>query len=248
MEIEKKIRTQARGALVGKWSTAVAGLFVVFGVISIAACLLFAGVSGFDVYNEDDVLRQGSEPILCAVIGVVFLWLVIMSPIKNGFYRLCFNITNGRPAELSDIFYYFRNGYFRTLGFNLRIFIRKLLGALFCFSLYILNLFTFQNVILESLYFGIGVTATAIWFVRLLPSQFVFIEFCGMRVSDVLRLGSRLGSEHLKDYLLLVFSYIPWVLLCFLVLPALYVIPYMNTALATTSKWLINIFKEGNRI
>ena len=54
--------------------------------------------------------------------------------------------------------------------------------------------------------------------------------------------------KHMMDYYKLFFSFIFWLAYCIFVIPGMYVIPYFTTSLGTTSKWLINLYKEGKTV
>ena len=45
----------------------------------------------------------------------------------------------------------------------------------------------------------------------------------------------------------LIFSFTPWILLCLLILPMLYVIPYMTQSLCVSAKWMTKAALEENK-
>lgn len=60
-----------------------------------------------------------------------------------------------------------------------------------------------------------------------------------MEAMDVLRASSELMDGHKLEYFLLQLSFLPWMLLCVLIVPALYVVPYISATNAAYYDYLL---------
>lgn len=262
MSTEKIIRSQAKKSLNGNWTAAVSGLFVLLAETFLAAVFysMLAGLTG--IFN-DEKLKSGAEPILLIILVITFLFCFALSPFENGFYRLCYNIASDRSDGLRDMFYFFSGTkqYFKALQFNLIINLKKLLYAIIGFAPYILFsmfkslLFTFGTTpnasltqtfgVIETVLITVCTVAALIICIRLIIPEFVFVDNFEANVFDI---AKAISKKHLKEYYKLIATFIIWILSCMFVLPGLYVIPYLTTSLGTTSKWLINMYKEGKTV
>lgn len=63
-------------------------------------------------------------------------------------------------------------------------------------------------------------------------AQYIFVDNPDKKAIECLRESKKLMNGHKMEYLLFELSFIGWVLLCMLVIPAIWVIPYMTTAQA----------------
>ena len=86
---------------------------------------------------------------------------------------------------------------------------------------------------------------TLIIAVRLVVPEFVFVDNFEANVFEIAKV---ITKKHLKDYYKLIATFLVWIASCIFVLPGLYVIPYLTTSMGTTSKWLINLYKEGKTV
>ncbi len=262
MKTERIIRSQARDALKGNWIVAVSGLFLLLAVIFLIE-IFYEALINLTGILSGETIKKGSELTLVIVLCAVFLITFALSPFKNGYYRLCYNIAQGRSDGLRDAFYFFSGIkiYFKTLQFNIIIMLKKVLYALISFIPYFLCLLfelvlftnfikptTSTNALFDTLEFVlviIGSVSTVIISVRLVIPEFVFVDNFE---ANAFSIAKSISSKHLDDYYKLVFSFGFWILSCFFVLPGLYVIPYLTTSLGTSSKWLINKYKEGKTV
>lgn len=258
MKTERTIRAQARESLKGNWTAAVSGVFVIlvfiliFEVVFELLCLL-TGVF------EGEKIKSGCEVPLRIILCFVFLLTFAATPVKNGYYRLCYNIACGRSDGLRDVFYFFSGIkiYLKTLKFNLIILLYKALYFIISFIPYfalaaikaIINnpSADYKNFIdiCDTVILCFCVTLFILITVRLVIPEFVFTDNCE---ADVFTISKSISKNHLGDYYKLIFTFLPWLLSCLFVIPGLYVIPYFTTSLGTTSKWLINIYKEGKTV
>ncbi len=262
MRKEKIIRSQARDSLKGNWTAAVAGVFVLLAVIFILEASYELLCLSFGVFS-DEKIKSGYEFIYIAIVCFVSVFAFAVTPFINGYFRLCYNIACERSDGLRDIFYFFSGikQYFKALLFNFIIALKTVLYTIISFIPYTMYR-VFKDVILgtilktdvssheftaviEIILFIIGVALAILISIRLFIYEFVFVDNFEANVFGISKI---LKKNHLRDYYKLVFSFIFWILSCFFVLPGLYVIPYFMTSLGTTSKWLINLYKEGKTV
>lgn len=261
MSTEKVIRLQSKKSLNGNWIVSVSGVFVLLAVIFLIEVFYYSLIFVTGIVDENGI-KKGAEPVLVIIISFTLLFYFALTPFKNGFFRLFYNIADGRSDGLRDVFYFFSGikPYFKALGFNVIITLKKALYALIGFIPYIICLVfeqilfkfitptTFTNQVFDIVETGlivIGVTITLIISIRLIIAEFVFVDNFE---SNAFVIAKGISKRHLSDYYKLILSFIPWILSCLFVLPWLYVIPYLTTSLGTTSKWLINLYKEGKTV
>ena len=260
MSTEKIIRSQAKKSLNGNWTAAVSGLFVLLAEVFLTV-VFYSMLTGLTGVFDGEKLKPGAEPIMIIILALTFLLSFALSPFGNGFYRLCYNIASDRSDGLRDVFYFFSGTkqYFKALQFNVIITFKKLLYSIIGFAPYIIfeiiksfivmtnpsDSLTQTLGVVEAVLFAVCAVAAVIINIRLIIPEFVFVDNFEANVFDIAKVISK---KHLKEYYKLIATFIIWILSCMFVLPALYVIPYLTTSLGTTSKWLINMYKEGKTV
>ena len=260
MKTVKTLKKPAKASLNGKWTTAVAGLLSVFAFALFVYLFyaMFGSITGAFVMTEEEVDAVVVIKLL-VLFFVTFLLAFALMPITNGFFKLCYNIANGREANFADVFYFFKGTkqYFKALQFNI-LTCAKLFGAyLITFAGYNIHRIpvieanlgnTPLFLINRSVFFAFGSALFLLFFIRIIFSVFIFVDNENARISDISRATKVIFNHHKLDIILLNYSFIPWIALCFFVIPALYVIPYMTTTIATSAKWLMKLCKEGKLI
>ncbi|MGN0488558.1 MAG: hypothetical protein ACI4HO_04785 [Ruminococcus sp.] len=264
MEIEKTIRNQAKNKLENNWVGAVSALFVLFG-FAVALILLFESlINIFKVYDNNGELKESSVATLILILFFTVAAGVFISPVKNGFLKYFYDLSNTGEGDLMSVFYFFFRikRYFKTILFNLiliGIFILNMAITLLPYgilkiidnSVDIFSTVEAEQVgyIIYSILFGIGITAGIVLSLRLIFVEFLYIDNENKEAGYYFgKKATKLSIKHHKDYIILVFTFLPWIMLCFFVLPALYVIPYLSESLATSSKWLIKLNKDGQNL
>lgn len=260
MNTEKIIRSQAKKSLNGNWAVAVSGLFVLLAELFLVT-VFYSILTGLTGLYDGEKLKPGAEPIMIIILVFTLLLCFALSPFENGFYRLCYNIASDRSDGLRDMFYFFSGTkqYFKALQFNIIIALKKILYSIIGFAPYIffeiiksIVLMTASSAsltqtfgVVEAIIFAVCTVATVIINIRLVIPEFVFVDNFEANVFDI---AKAISKKHIKEYYKLIATFIIWILSCMFVLPALYVIPYLTTSLGTTSKWLINMYKEGKTV
>lgn len=240
--------------------TAVAGLMAVFSVALLLYLLLamLGWITGAFMTTADEVNTAATIKLL-VIFWLTFLLAFFMLPITNGFFRLCYNIANEREANFADVFYFFKGTkrYLRALQFNILTCAKLFAAYLIAFAGYNIHRIpvieanlgdTTLFIINRSVFFAFGSALFLLFFIRIIFSEFIFVDNENARISDISRATKVIFNHHKLDIILLNYSFIPWIALCFFVIPALYVIPYMLTTVATSAKWLLKLYKEGKLI
>ncbi len=264
MKIERIIRNQAKDKLKNNWTGAVSALFVFFGFV-IALVLLFEIlISIFKVYDINGDFKKSAETTLNVILVVTLAAGMFLTPVKNGFFKYFYELSNTGESNLRTVFYFFFGikRYFKTVLFNLIIMGITILNITITLLPYwILKIIDiavdlFPNVaaeqtgfIIYSILLGLGITAGIILSLRLIFIEFLYIYKDNMNLGFYFgKKATKLSIKHHKDYIILVFTFTLWIILCFFVFPALYVIPYLTESLATSSKWLIKLNKDGQNL
>lgn len=75
---------------------------------------------------------------------------------------------------------------------------------------------------------------------------FLFIDDSNSNVFCCFGKGVKMFVKNFGNTMKLYFGFAGWIALCFFVVPAFYVLPYISTSFATSAKWLISIEKGRN--
>ena len=248
MSAEAIIKRQARDTLRNNYPKALTALIIVLipyyiidGGTTILSCV-------FSYLIKDEAVRG----VLIYSVGYTLevLALFFFSPVINGYIRAHYNAAYTGEIDLADVYYYFSGGrYKKALALNIRYILRLLLpAALFYLPVIALAIIAPQvgggfsdSLLYNDLFFLLNVISTTC---LLLYSLRYFIVFTIQADIENLTPGksfeysryvmkNRVGSAAK-----LALSFIPWFLLCLLVLPTLYVIPYFTQSLCISAKWM----------
>lgn len=260
MNIEKTIRSQAKSALNGKWVAVTAGFFLLSAVVSLLITLVYVFGNFFCIWTEDDVIKNGYETAFTVIVCISVLIGVFLSPFKNGFLKLCYDIVSDKEADFGVMFYFFkRNKYLTTIQFNLimavKIIINILIGLIpyfilsqitYFFSIQLMPTVTANEIVfyIKIALVVLGIIFAVIRSVRLFITEFLYIENDADE-KGIFQAARKINKKHGKSQRKLFYGFIPWIALCFFVLPMIYVFPYLTATFANSSKWLIKLYKEG---
>lgn len=258
MNKERIIKAQAKAALnKNNWSTLAGCLAVlmVFFVFALYAC--YSLLYGFGAVDYASGEISDSKTLEVMLSSAVYVLLIAgLSPVINGYSRLCYNTAKYEACRAGDLLYYFKSPslYFRALGLNaVKCIFLAAVCALCTIPADIMLVFgelsegavkdSFEST--GTILTAMGILTAIIICTRLIFCNFVLAENENTKVFDCVRLAFKVTKGHTGDIILLLFSFIFWLLLCcFLIFPAFYAVPYMGTALATSAKWFISLKKE----
>ena len=161
--------------------------------------------------------------------------------------------------DMKDVFFYFGSGrYIEALGLNVRFILRMLLPTLILFSPLIAYGiigsafapdFT-KTVIYYDFYFILAVLSTittVLYSLRYFTVFTVSADNPDFSPKQVFQYNKYIMKNRTGSAAKLIFSFTPWILLCLLILPMLYVIPYMTQSLCVSAKWMTKAALEENK-
>ena len=256
MSAEAIIKTQARGILKHNFVKAVLALLIVLipysimdGTTTVISCLIPQFISD-----------ETTSMFLVYSIGypVEIMMLFLFSPIINGYIRAHYKAAYTENIDLKDVFYHFSSGrYFSALSLNIRFILRMFLPALILFapliafviisSVYapefsktlLYNDFCFILTVLSAI-------TTTLYSLRYFTVFTVSADNPDFTPKEVFQYNKMIMKQRTGDAAKLLFSFTPWILLCLLILPMLYVIPYMTQSLCISAKWMTKAALEEN--
>lgn len=252
-----EIKAVAKKNLKNRWPEAIAAVAILITV----ACLdtLFQSVL-MTIFKVDAVWTPFSPtniPSYSIAAGVAITIfsaiynLVVLFPLSFGVLRWFWNISSAKSHSLSEIFYYFSSTkqFFKAIGIALGLFIRMILGAIVCFLpgiiLHYLTVPDIYNALgfgmpfwleslnpLVSVFETLGILLFVFWVLRY--SLFYVILFSEPELSAMktIKKGADLsGGQALRLFGFLV-SFSGWLALCLLVIPIIFVAPYIFASFA----------------
>lgn len=260
MTTEKTIKLQAKKSLAGNWCNIIAA--VVLWCVLLITVDVVGTLSGFllGVYNgSGELVMTGNKKILLNFIYIgEFVVLVFFSPIINGIFKMFSNVSLYGRTEIYDAFFYFRNSYryFKACVFNL------ILASIFMFfnaltrfaygllesavgrSLQEIADFDIISVMLVFAMVAVVVLNILFYLIFVHYQLFTFAYFDNISILMCVFGMYGFAFRHLGSAIKMIFSFIGWILLCFFVVPAFYVLPYMAVSMADSAKWLFAYDKD----
>ena len=225
---------------------------IAFITILIPVFLIETAVGG--VVSIVSLLATDIKLLSILVISIVYPLVitagVLLSPFINGYIRVYYRNAFTSEMDLNDLFYYFeRDRYSRTLQLNLSYLLRMLLPAVLFYLpvvvyatvSYLMNNDFFGSVLYYDFFFILTVLSTIILTIYSLKYFTVFtlyVENGELSNREIFHASKEIMADQSGKAAKLVFSYMPWMLLCLTILPMLYVVPYMTQGLCIGAKWM----------
>lgn len=264
--LSAKVKQDAKGLLKGQWGKAIAILFMLIGMglffILFEAILAIALhlVGNIDTYGGL-VLNTTAEGVFYSLIltaCIAFLTFLVMTPFWTGIQCWYYNLAQDNDNTLGTVFVFFSGAklFFKALGLKILIFLRVFLLALAaivpCAVVFWLGLQSsaYFTTSWESILFAIGMFSTvmiflvsliAIWLFSMRYSLAVYL-IChnpDLKNREAIKYSVAYMKREKSSMLLFKLSFFPWALLCVLILPIFFVLPYYNTANALYGRFLI---------
>ncbi len=251
MSTDKIIKKQALSYLAKEnWATAIAGFFLI--CLPTILILLFLSIPALltELFSGSyKAAVQGTVIIASELFSLILA--IFATPMITGYLRLCYNISKGEKAQISDIFYYYgKNLLGKCIQVNLKIiagvllhFILVILPAFFCSVIYVLTdsylVFT-ASIILCCLAF----VETLFYSVKYTVVPCVLFEDESLEARDIFRLGTSFIAERKGSAKMLLFTFFPYFALCFFVVPWIFVFPYLSVSFMTNGKWLTCLYTK----
>lgn len=262
MNKEKLIKNQALTALKGSWIVLIAmALMISAVIIAISGLGSIAQLITKSVDVSTGLAKSGREFVYGLTDGLTYAVMFFFSPLINGFFKSAYTVAHNEIPSFWELFAFFKSPalYFKTILLNL-ILVLIMAAAVFAFSFgYLITIITDslrtdnEAVItlltaVLNIFFG-SVSVLLISFVYLFfvnYAMFLFVDNPNTNVFCCFGRGIKMFVKNFGNTMRLYFSFIGWIALCFFVVPAFYVLPYISTSFATSAKWLISIEKGRN--
>ncbi len=270
MSPEKKIRLQAKNTLgSNNWPVAVGAVLVVLAAY-LAVMYLSSGLdmlytlvseSFAELMHITDILGEDIS-FEGKVSDTLMLPLtVLLIPFAMGLVRLFYLMVKNQEVAFSEMFYYIGRRYFRSLGVFFGVLVRCLWQAAVCFLPYYIgiNILTANTAekdklafsdniwyfIIYALLFG-GILLFAKLCVRYFLSFFLYFEDENLSARELCSLSCDYMQKFKGSVMKLILSLFPWILSCILIIPCLFVIPYVLASLSTSAKWIIALYHQSD--
>lgn len=251
MNKEKLIKNQALTSLKGSWIILIAMVLTISAVmIAIYSMGSIVQLITKSLDTATGMAKSGKEFTFTLISIIDLVVMFFLTPLINGFFKSVYTVAHNEIPSFWEIFSFFKSPklYFKTILLNL-IFVVILSLAFFAFDFgYLVTMITdslkTSNTALTTLITAVlnivfgAVSVLLISFVYLFFVNYAMFLFIDDSNSNVF---CCFGNT-MKLY----FSFAGWIALCFFVVPAFYVLPYISTSFATSAKWLISIEKGRN--
>lgn len=261
MNAQAQIKAEARRNLSKKanWSNIIAGVFTLFAGLGIGFIIYLVGIlfiseeSVFFAYGKVDYTKM-TLSLACQFIAIVAF--VMLSPLYLGFMRIMKNVAREKEANTKEMFYYFTS--FSEYRYGLRYMIvllsRYILWGIICMlpavtaiiSYYSLYNNLESELVLTHVAGGASVLCSIagllIYFVitrKYFLATYLFMQQSRQTPNACIKSSCRLMKGNKGRAIKLWFSFLPWFLLSYLVIPVFYVLPYYKTAACVSGKWLL---------
>lgn len=252
MSTEKIIKKQALNLLSkDNWGNAIVGFFIICipAILILLLNELFYEIIRLAVsVDTSSILFQS---ISTAVSMITIISLLFSTPILTGYLRMCYLISKDREYNLKDIFYYFKKErYSKALSLNLNIIVR-ILGYFIVFNIPNLIFSCFFAItssvalyVMSIFLIVFGIIATIIVSIKYTVIPCVYFEDESISNNDIINLGIKFVEDKKSDCRKILFSFIPLILLCFFIVPLIFVVPYFAVAFMNNGKWITSIYLQ----
>lgn len=256
MSAEAIIKSQARNILKHNFVKAIVALLIV----ALPFTMIDGTTTVISSFVINSIADEQTAGILVYAIGypVEFILGFLLSPVINGYIRAYYKAAYTNTIDLRDVFFYFNSSHYSdALSLNIRYIIRMLLPILLSFTPLIL--FEVISNQLASGFHGSVLYQNVCFILTILSSLIVTLYatryFTVFTVSadnphftpqQVFAYNKHIMRWQSGNVVKLIFSFTPWLLLCMLILPMLYVIPYMTMSLSLSAKWMTKAAIEVN--
>lgn len=261
MSIEKTIRTQAKSILSkNNWPAAV-GVTLTLGVAAMTVLYLADMlVIGIDyLLKIFDITIFDKSPVLSLLIlfTLTFAGLILLLPLLMGSIRFMYLMSKTSEADYSEMFHYCQNKrYLHCLKTYLGLLIKSLWQAAISFVpaivtyLYATALSAQENNLSILAYFIsyiliiIGILLFNALTAKYFLAVYYYIENDNLSTYDICRLSEQYMKKLGRTTVKLNFTLLPLTLACILIVPAMFVLPYIMTVKATSAKWIVELSKR----
>ena len=245
----KIIKKTAKTALKGNWCNAiiVCAAFLIFYFL----CSLIAECVGF-------VLLPVAQYTFLALL-LVFLFAPLFLGVIRYFWRMLFDAKDN-PAV---IFYYFseKERYARALRVTFSLCLRAVIFAFFLFLPAVITKLLSQSAFYDFFHLPIPIWSVNFQYIALFLETVAMVLFFfyllryfafpilavadeEMEIGEALHRSRELSTRSALNPFSLIFSFLGWLFLCLLAVPAIFILPYFLTALLVEFRYMVAAYNK----
>lgn len=259
---EKLIKKQALTSLKGSWIVLIAMALVISAIIiAVLGIGMIVQLATKTVSTSTGLAKPDKEFVFYLINASTYAVLFFLSPLVNGFFKSIYTVAHNEIPTIWDLFSFFKSPrlYFKAILLNLILtvilsisvfaFDFSYLVTLIKASIHIQNTvaLTFITAVLNVCFGALSVFLISfIYLIFANYAMFLFVDNPSTNIFLCFGQGIKMFVKYFGNTIKLYFSFIGWIALCFFVVPAFYVLPYISTSFATSAKWLILIEKGRN--
>lgn len=250
MSAEKIIKAQAKQKLKdGGFTKAILGFAVLIMFFMIVDCVMMLSSTVLMRFATTYALEVTMQ-VACGTLTTISVFL--LSPALLGYIRMM--SSEQTKHEISDVVYYFYSikRYAKALWLTISFVMRLALPAFVCFAPVLIfvaidafKLFTLipQNIYVVTIIVLVVLSSISllIFSSRYFLTLFLYFEDDSKEYSYYFAESKTIMNGNCDKVVKLLYSFIWWILLCVLVLPILYVFPYIVQSMCISGKWLLNL-------
>lgn len=257
------VKLNAKRALGLSWSKAVSQVLILSGIslMFILIGFLTFGMLSFDVIFKTAIMPTGSSIAALGIIAAVFF--VVISPLVLGIKQWYYTLSlNGIGEDISFCFYPFSNPHIALKCINLSLllaFKKLLVYTSFSIIPVVMKYYSHRflqdaqtleerflavnSIICSTLLLFLSLVFALIYCLRYFSVPYAFMENGYKGIKDAFRLSKQATEGYKGSLLLFTLSMAIHYLLCLCPLTALYSYPYLQSAKAIYSRFLLESLK-----
>ncbi len=265
MKSAKDIKLEARNLLQkGKWTLGIATFSLMFSVYVFyvnAINICVAIISG-NALNEINIFNLDVLTIVLIVVFslIVIVVLFLLMPVFTGAIRMFLDVAYDKNLSFRNIFYCYIQGKTRNaINFWVTLVVKYFISLTLTFLplisilvVHFLDIFKFDDFVATLVLLIVGIFIAFVYILvvasRYFLAPYLFVIYGELSANDSIKLSVKIMEKKQIQYEKLIVSFIPWFLLCFLVFPAFYVVPYFLTSCAVNAKYMIEDCLEETKI
>lgn len=241
------LKRNAKDVLRGNWGNAI-GILVVYGLISYAVSMI---AMVFYPFREVIELAQSPSANAADLMAIYpkfgTMWLVstlisifFAAPLSCGYVKVWLDRSRGLHTTIGTLFWVFSSRYTAFLKTYVWMLLFMVLWTmLFGAVIGICAAITVTVPVLGILLMIAACLGLLLIFLRYELLLYLFIDHPQMYYRDILNESKRLMAGNLWRYIGFSLSFLGWLLLCILIIPALWVTPYIGVSMANFYRSLI---------
>lgn len=252
MSVEATLKQQARQILAkDNWIKSIMGFLCVLSVWGIT----FLVVDGSTYLITDDILSKPVNlAIMVAIALVGVIGFVLLSPIYTGYIKFISECKAQKTGDVKSIIYYFsKERYFKTILLNISLMIRYALLIMLCVAPTVAFLVLMKTMPdyetgfkIGALWAGIiGGLALIILSRFYVMVQYLYVsDFSYRKEKELVKASRYMVKKNLGKIMSLYISFIPYLVLCFFMIPLVFVYPYFKQTAILSYSYIYELEKD----